>query len=120
MKVSNFQVWNTKEKGIYKFFIYPEKPKHYIGVCLTLDIVEEGPDPRVLLNSLIEAMIGHVKTVIKENLGEELLNRPAPQEYWDKYERFKEFVEKKKEMKKIPSFLSGATAHQKVLESASL
>ena len=36
MRVKNI---NTKDKGLYEFFVYPEGGK-FVGVCLTLDIIE--------------------------------------------------------------------------------
>ena len=75
---------NTKERGKLEFVIYPEG-KRYIGVCLTLNIVEEGIDPGKLIESIKEAVFGHVFLVIKENLSDDLLNNPAADEYWERY-----------------------------------
>jgi len=90
---------NTKKKGTYEFFFYKEKGKS-IGVCLTLDIVEEGKNLKQVFNNLIEAVRGHIFTVIKKNLSDKLLNRPAPKYYW---ERLEEFIKLKEEQnKRIP------------------
>ncbi|MFA5013423.1 MAG: hypothetical protein WC520_02545 [Candidatus Paceibacterota bacterium] len=75
---------NTKSKGFVEFFVYKEKDA-FIGVCLTFDIVEEGKDPKKLMDSLHEAALLHIKTVIDKNLSDDLLNRYAPVEYWKKY-----------------------------------
>ncbi len=75
---------NTKEKGLIEYFVYPEGDK-FVGVCLTFDIVEEGNDPGQLMESIKEAAQLHLSIVIKENMSDELLNRYAPKEYWDKY-----------------------------------
>lgn len=78
--------WNTKEKGLIEFVVFHDKKtKHFVGVCLTFDIVEEGDNPESLMNSLTEAAKLHVDVVQKENLSDELLNRYAPKKYWDKY-----------------------------------
>ncbi|MCX6812455.1 MAG: hypothetical protein NTW79_02440 [Candidatus Berkelbacteria bacterium] len=58
------------------------RDKNYTGVCLDLDIVEEGSDPVVLKQSLEEAAQGYLEIVCKENLSEKLLNKPAPKKYW--------------------------------------
>ena len=77
---------NTKEKGLIEFLVYPEGHGHqFIGVCLTFDIVEESTDPVQLMESIKEAAELHLEIVIKENMSDDLLNRYAPQKYWDKY-----------------------------------
>ena len=75
---------NTKEKGLIEYLVYSEDDK-FIGVCLTFDIVEEGNDPVQLMESIKEAAQLHLDIVIKENMSDELLNRFATEEYWDKY-----------------------------------
>lgn len=75
---------NTKEKGTIQFLVY-KSGKSYVGVCLTFDIVEEGSNPKELTQSIIEAAKLHLETVIKHDLSDDLLNRPAPKEYWDKF-----------------------------------
>ncbi|MDP3795097.1 MAG: hypothetical protein Q8R13_04175 [bacterium] len=75
---------NTKHKGFVEFFIYPEG-KRFVGVCLTFDIVEEHKDPNKLRESLHRAALLHFKVVVENNLPDALLNRYAPQEYWEKY-----------------------------------
>lgn len=84
MDIRRLRIKNTKEKGLLEFLVYPEKGK-YIGVCLTLDIIEEGNDPAKLMESIREAAVGHVRLVMKKKLSDELLNRPALDEYWERY-----------------------------------
>lgn len=84
MDVRKLRVKNTKNGGLLEFLVYPEKG-NYVGVCLTLDIVEEGKDPARLMESIQGAAFGHVLLVVKKNLGDDLLNRPAPDQYWEKY-----------------------------------
>lgn len=67
-----------------EFMVYKEKDT-FVGVCLTFDIVEEGSDPVELMKSIKEAAELHLETVIKNDMSEELLNRYAPEEYWQKY-----------------------------------
>ncbi|MBI2604362.1 MAG: hypothetical protein HYW56_02350 [Candidatus Harrisonbacteria bacterium] len=87
---------NTKEKGVMEFFVY-KKGAQFIGVNLTFDIVEEGNDPVALMESIKEASILHLECVIKENMSNDLLNRYAPQEYWDRYFEALERVEESNE-----------------------
>lgn len=86
---------NTKKQGVIRFFIYKERKK-YIGVCLDLDIVEEGKDIEKIKESLTEAVRGYIETVTKEKMDDNLLNRPAPKIYWEKYEAFLKFIAKKR------------------------
>lgn len=67
-----------------EFLVYKEGSS-YVGVCLTFDIVEGSSNPVELLKSLKEVAELHLDTVIKNNLPDELLNRYAPEEYWEKY-----------------------------------
>ena len=75
---------NTKEKGVMEFLVYKEK-NTFVGVCLTFDIVEEGNNPVLLMKSIRESAELHLKTVRKNNMSNDLLNRYAPKEYWEKY-----------------------------------
>ena len=67
-----------------EFLVYKDS-KTYVGVCLTLDIIEEGDDPVILMKSIVEAAEGYLDVVRKLNMSDDLLNRHAPKEYWDKY-----------------------------------
>ena len=67
-----------------EFLVYKEGDS-YVGVCLTFDIVEEGSNPVAVMRSINEAARLHLEAVVKNDLPEELLNRYAPEEYWEKY-----------------------------------
>jgi len=67
-----------------ELFVYNDGGK-FVGVNLTFDIVEEGSEPVALMESIKEASLLHLDCVIKENMPDELLNRYAPEEYWNKY-----------------------------------
>lgn len=56
----------------------------YVGVCLTFDIIVEGENYDEVRQELMDAATLHIETVRKNNLSEELLNRHAPKEYWEK------------------------------------
>ena len=75
---------NTKKEGTVEILVYKEKGA-FVGVCLTFDIIEEGTDALSVLRSIKEATQLHLNTVIKNNMSDDLLNRYAPQEYWEKY-----------------------------------
>ncbi len=84
---------NTKKEGTIESIIY-KQGKTYVAVCLTFDIVEEGQNPTELMKSIKEAAELHLETVVKNNLSDDLLNRYAPQEYWDKYFEVSKNIEK--------------------------
>ncbi len=78
---------NTKKLGQATVFIYPEG-KNFTGVCLELGIIEEHKNPDVLRHNMREAVEGYVESVVKNNLSEDLLNRPAPKEYWNNFSNY--------------------------------
>jgi predicted RNase H-like HicB family nuclease len=89
------QTKNTKEKGVIEFIVFPDKKeKKYVGVCLTFDLLEEGETLEEVRYSIIEASKLHLETVIKNNLSEDLLNRKAPKEYWDKLDEMNILIRK--------------------------
>ena len=75
---------NTKKEGMVEILVYKEK-NIFVGVCLTFDIVEEGINALSVLKSIKEATQLHLNTVINNNMSDDLLNRYAPREYWEKY-----------------------------------
>ncbi len=74
---------NNKKSGLVEFTLFEENG-HYVAVCLTFDIVLEGDDPIVLKEEIVKAAQLHLQTVSELNLSDDLLNRPAPKEYWEK------------------------------------
>lgn len=76
---------NTKKRGQFTLFVYKERPNYYIGVNLEFDLIQEGKTALETMKRIREASIGYLETIIKENLSNDLLNRPAPKEYWEKY-----------------------------------
>src|SRR3989344_1717299 len=75
---------NTKKEGTIEFLVYKEG-KTFVGVCLTFDIVEEGNNGDKLMESIQEAAQGHLEVVREKKMSDDLLNRYAPVEYWEKY-----------------------------------
>ena len=74
---------NTKQQGLVEFTVFEENG-HYVAVCLTFDIALEGDDPSVLKEEIVKAAQLHLQTVAELGLPDELLNRHAPKEFWDK------------------------------------
>ncbi len=90
---------NTKKRGQFTTFVYQEKPNHYIGVCLEFDLIEEGGNTQEVMNQIKEASLGYLKTVIKNKLSDDLLNKKPSEKYLKKY---KEFLELKRKKSLIP------------------
>lgn len=96
---------NTYKKGRVTFFIFPQND-HLIGVCLELNIVVEGYSLRIVREELSDAVKTYVETIIENKLSETLLNRPAPQEYWQRFFESLKTMEKLKTIKTTPDIES--------------
>lgn len=73
----------------FRCLAYQEKDSSFTGVCLDLDIVEEGH--RSLASavwSIGDATKAHMTTVAEHDYPSELLFRPAPKVYWEKVGKF--------------------------------
>lgn len=74
-----------KKKFALRNIAYQEKDGSFTGVCLDLDLVEEG---HVTLEEAIlsinDAIFSHMRTAEDAGFPKELTRRPAPKEYWDK------------------------------------
>ncbi len=112
--MKNVKIWNTKKRGVFEFLVYPDE-KRFVGVCLTLNIIEEGESPKELLENLEEAAFGHLEVVRKENLSNKLLNRPALKKYWDKYYTAKLLREVEKLLQKRTSSLAPFPVKQELV-----
>ena len=69
-----------------EYLIFKEKDT-FVGVCLTFDLIREGNDPDALLEELRESARDHINMVIEQDMLESLLNRHAPKEYWEIYDK---------------------------------
>ena len=69
---------NTYKQGKLQYLFY-KQGKKYVGICLDLNIYEEGSNFEDVLNTVTKMSQDHVEYVIKNKLSEDLLNRPAPQ-----------------------------------------
>ncbi|XOB42165.1 MAG: hypothetical protein ACKKMP_02260 [Candidatus Nealsonbacteria bacterium] len=95
---------NTKKKGKFTIFSYQEKSNYYIGVCLEFDLIVEGKTPREALKNILNASIGYLIVIIKNNLNNKLLNLTPDQKYLREYtkllKRRMKRIEKIKKVKK--------------------
>jgi hypothetical protein len=77
---------NTYKQGKLQYLFY-KQGKKYVGICLDLNIYEEGSNFEDVLNIVTKMSREHVEYVIKNKLSEDLLNRPAPKKYWNVYNK---------------------------------
>jgi len=83
---------NTLKSGKVRYIIFKEDDTWY-GVALEFNIVEEGKNPRQVMDSLFDAIQGYVETAQKLKLRPMPLNQKTDIEYeklWAKLEKRKE------------------------------
>ena len=74
---------NTKQKSTFQFLIIPSKTKKgwYGAFCFELGLIREGKDPLVLRNQISKLAFNYYRSVIENNLSDDLLNQSLPQKY---------------------------------------
>ena len=76
-----------KQNLSFRCIVYQEKEGSFTGVCLDLDMVEEGHVTlQEAMLSINDAIVSHVQAAAKLGFPKELTLRPAPREYWEKLE----------------------------------
>lgn len=86
MKKLFFQ--NTYKQGRVTFLIFPDtEGKGYLGVCLEFDLVVRKKTREEAGESIKDYAILWHRNIVKNNLSEELLNKPADKKYWKIYEK---------------------------------
>jgi hypothetical protein len=103
---------NTKRKGKFTIFTYQYRENHFIGVCLEFDLITEGETAIEAIKNIFSASINYLRTIIKNDLNDKLLNLTPEQKYLREYTRLLkgrakkiekiERPEKKKKEKLIP------------------
>lgn len=74
-----------QENFTFRCIAYKEKDDTFTGVCLDLDIVEEGHITlQEAILSINDAIQSHIQASAKLGYPQELMFRPAPKEYWNK------------------------------------
>lgn len=69
----------------FRCIAYQEKDGSFTGVCLDLDIVEEGHvSLQEAILSINDAIGSHMEAAAKLGFPDELTYRPAPKEFWRK------------------------------------
>lgn len=75
---------NTKEKGVLHFYVLQKGSKdEYIAVCWNFNLIEYGPNPEELLESIQEGALSYLKAVRTKKLSNEYLNQSPPKDIVD-------------------------------------
>ena len=75
---------NTYESGRVTFIIFKDKKiDKFIGVCLEFDLEVEAETTSEAQNMVQDYAQLWLENVRKNKLSEELLNKSAPEEYWN-------------------------------------
>lgn len=75
----------VKQDLSFRCIAYKEKDGSFAGVCLDLDIVEEGHSTlEEAILSINDAILSHIQAAAKLNFPKELIDRAAPKKYWNK------------------------------------
>ncbi len=89
----------------FRCIAYKEKDNSFSGVCLDLDIVEEGHTSlEEAILSINDAILSHIQAAAKLNFPKELIDRSAPREYWNKLKQVTEEHTSKKDFKPFQFF----------------
>ena len=77
----------SRQKFSFRCIAYQEKDGSFTGVCLDLDIVEEGHITlQEAMLSIHDAITSHMGATAKLGFPKELILRLAPKDYWRKLE----------------------------------
>lgn len=87
---------NTIKRGSVRYIIFKEADTWY-GSALEFNIIEEGNNPREVMDSLFEAIQGYVETAQKLKMRPMPLNQKPEAEYEKLWEKLESEREKKNE-----------------------
>lgn len=86
----------------FRCIAYQEKNGSFTGVCLDLDIVEQGHTTlEEAILSINDAVLSHLQAAAKLDFPKELISRLAPTEYWN---RLKEMTQESASKNKLEPF----------------
>ena len=77
---------NTYNSGGVTYLILQVKKDKFIGVCLEFDLEIESKTLEEAKAQIIDYARLWLQNAVKNQLSEEVLNRPAPKKYWRIYE----------------------------------
>lgn len=80
---------NTYKRGILNFIIYPSDEGTFVAACIELCIVKECKDVELAKLQALAAAKSYLLNVIKNKLGEHLLNQSLPKEILDEFDAYR-------------------------------
>jgi hypothetical protein len=76
-----------RNNPVFTVFVY-RTGKRYVGVCLELDLIDNGTDPEELEERMKKSVESYVRHVCaNDRFDSSFLDRPAPKKYWDIFYR---------------------------------
>jgi hypothetical protein len=74
---------NTKQKSTFQFLIAPSQSKKdwYSAFCFELGLIREGKDPLELKRQINQLAFNYYRSVVENNLSDDLLNQFLPKKY---------------------------------------
>ncbi len=74
---------NTKQKSIFRFLLVPSKSKRgwYSTFCFELGLIREGTEPLELIKQINKLAFNYYRSVVENNLSDDLLNQSLPKKY---------------------------------------
>ena len=80
---------NTYQKGVLTFILYPTDEGTYVSACFELCIIREGQDAEMLKYKILADSQRYLLNVIKNKLGEHLLNQSLPKEIAQEFDDYR-------------------------------
>lgn len=80
---------NTYGRGILNFILYPSEEGTIVVACNELCIVKEGRDAELVKLQTLAAAKSYLLNVIRNKLGEHLLNQSLPKEILDEFTKYR-------------------------------
>lgn len=80
---------NTYQRGHLNFILYPSEEGTFIAACNELCIIREDKDAELAKFQALAAAKSYLSNVVKNKLGEHLLNQSLPREILDEFDAYR-------------------------------
>lgn len=80
---------NTYKEGRLQLFMYPTPEGSYVAACRELGLLREGKDEEALWYGILGDAKSYLTNVIRNKLGEDLLNQDLPKEILSEYKDYR-------------------------------
>jgi hypothetical protein len=87
-----------KDRGIIAFGYVKRDGQVYTAICVNMNLFGQGKTPEVALKKVLQAVVSYVGYILENHPDDcaKFLNRPAPQDYLEEFERGLEELKKLK------------------------